>query len=166
MTYEIIQLHPIASQLTGQTFGRLTAIAPVGRGSNYNIIWLCICVCGTEHVTTAINIRSGKVKSCGCLIADANIKERQIHGMCRTPEYYVFNTMLQRCNNKKNHKYPLYGGRGIKVLYSSLDDFLSDVGRRPSNDLSIDRINNDGNYEKGNCRWATWKQQANNRRKR
>lgn len=78
------------------------------------------------------------------------------------PEYRSWNSMLQRCNNPKCHKYRLYGRRGIKVVYKSYKEFLADVGPKPSPKHSVDRINNNGNYVKGNCRWATAKEQANN----
>jgi hypothetical protein len=85
------------------------------------------------------------------------------HNMCGTPEYNAWNNMLQRCNNKKGKYYPYYGGRGIKILYKDFKHFYQDMGDRPEN-TSIDRIDNDGNYEPGNCRWATKSVQLSNRR--
>lgn len=88
------------------------------------------------------------------------------HNLSTTPEYYIWKCMRQRCNNPKSHKYPIYGGRGITVCerWNDFHNFISDMGTRPNKDYSIDRINNDGNYEPQNCRWSTRSEQMRNRR--
>lgn len=89
------------------------------------------------------------------------------HGLSKLPEYYIWKCMRQRCNNPKSHKYPIYGGRGISVCerWNDFNNFIIDMGRRPDVDYSIDRINNDGNYEPKNCRWTSRSEQMKNRRK-
>lgn len=112
------------------------------------------CHCGKVFVSLLDNVRRSKVRSCGCLVYK--------HGeSARSTEYTAWANMKQRCNNPKNPRYRCYGGRGIKVCREWLDysTFLQDVGRKPSPELSIDRINNDGDYEPGNVRWATTQQQ-------
>lgn len=94
---------------------------------------------------------------------------KMVHGMCHSPEYLIWNQMIQRCYNKNQYSYNNYGGRGIKVCPRWLDSFVyfhDDMGNKPSIEYSIDRINNDGNYEPSNCRWATKLDQASNRRER
>ncbi len=163
MSYEIISPKVTASNLTGQTFGRLTVIAPVGR-KHKQVQWLCICDCGTEHVTITPSLKKGDTKSCGCLTTDVMKKRMTTHGMTHTPEFRAWLHMKGRCNNPNHKRYKDWGGRGIEYRYESFEDFYADVGDKPSPELSIDRKNNDGHYERGNCRWATAKQQANNRR--
>ena len=100
---------------------------------------------------------------------DPNKLVRESHGLSHSSEYSTWNSMIQRCNNKKSKEYKNYGGRGISVCdkwLNSFSCFYNDMGRKPSKDYSIDRINNEGNYEPKNCRWATWTQQTNNTRKR
>ena len=148
--------------ISGQKFNRLTAIEPVGR-SGTSVLWRCVCDCGEQTEVRAYALRSGEIKSCGCARADRVIT----HGKTNTPEYKAWAGMIARCCNEKNKRYPLYGGRGINVCdrwRASFSDFLADMGQRPSPKHSLDRINNDGDYEPGNCRWADQKTQCRNRR--
>lgn len=129
------------------------------------------CFCGRTFIAIENNVNTGNTKSCGCLKKYAMRKNRQTggaqtHGRSSTNVYGVWQTMIQRCSNPNNHKYSLYGGRGITVCWEWTDfaNFYRDMGDPPRG-YSIDRINNNGNYEAANCRWATAKQQANNTRR-
>jgi len=157
--------------LTGQRFGRLVAIKAIEkRNGNCSIIWRCLCDCGNEHFAASCCLRSGHCKSCGCLQKEQGAqngrKSRTTHGMRKTPIYEIWKAMNQRCKNPKNKDFKNYGGRGITVCdrWHSFESFYADVGDPPEG-MSIDRWpDNDGNYELANFRWASPKQQANNRR--
>jgi hypothetical protein len=154
--------------LTGQRFGRLVVQQRAYRRPGVSPEWLCRCDCGAEKIIAASSMTSGRSKSCGCLRSDFG-KAKRTHGAKRTPEYYSWSHMIYRCENPKANRYDRYGGRGITVCERwrhSFENFLADMGNRPSPQHTLDRINSDGNYEPANCRWATWKQQANNRKKR
>lgn len=153
----------------GKKFGRLTALS-VSHRINYRTYWLCMCDCGKEKITTISHLNSGKTKSCGCYNKE-RIKETKIkHGLYDRKyryELYTYRNMINRCYNKKTKGYKYYGERGIKVCDSWLlnfEYFFKDMGFRPSDKHSIDRIDVNGNYEKSNCRWATKKEQIKNRR--
>lgn len=152
-------------------YGRLTLLTCL---ELKHTTWKCRCDCGNEVKVWASQLASGGTKSCGCLKKDRDIlwgkkdKNRQTHGMHGTPEYGAWTGMKQRCYNPKNKYYKDYGGRNIKVCkrwLNSFENFYTDMGPRPDNQHSLDRINNDGNYKPNNCRWADWFVQANNRRK-
>lgn len=148
--------------ITGNKIGDLTVISKEGLNKYNYAEWNCLCSCGKSIVRTSRQLKSKKLQSCGCKTTANSYK----HGGGSTPEYAVFNTMHSRCYNINNEKYPIYGGRGIKVCdrwFRNFENFISDMGLRPSDDHSIDRQNNDGNYEPSNCRWATREQQMRNR---
>jgi hypothetical protein len=145
--------------LTGQRFGKLTVAARMPSSRTGQTRWLCHCDCGKAKIVQAGNLKTGHVASCGCLAR---------HGLTKTPTYASWTAMINRCTNPRNPNYPNYGGRGITVCErwrNSFLDFLDDVGERPSLEHSIDRINNYGNYEPGNCKWSTATEQNNNRRR-
>lgn len=133
-------------------------------------LWRAGCECGGEIVAPLAYFRRGYITSCGCIKkTGSGIKNGATSHGKETPEYNTWRCMKSRCFNKNNVNYKNYGGRGITVCYrwlSSFENFLSDMGKKPGEKYSIDRINNDGDYEKDNCHWATQSQQANNKRPR
>jgi hypothetical protein len=149
--------------LTGKTFNRLQVISLYATDKSRQILWLCRCTCKTLTVTTGKYLRSSRVRSCGCLQRESVTKEinqRQI----LTPEMIAYNSAKGRCNNPNNEAFDNYGGRGIEFRFNSFKEFLSEVGNKPTPKHTIDRIDTDGHYEKGNIRWATFAEQARNRR--
>lgn len=151
--------------ITGMRFGRITVIDLHGVSKHGKKIWNCICDCGTQKKILSGSLLSGRTKSCGCFSVDNSREKATIHGHFYDSEYSVYRGIKKRCYNKKTLCYRLYGGRGITMCDRWLNDFnafLSDMGRRPGQEYSIDRINNNGIYEPSNCRWATAKTQCNN----
>lgn len=152
--------------LSGQRFGRLLVVRYAGLDKYGRARWLCCCDCGGEHTAQGGNLRTAHTKSCGCLSPDINRRQFVTHGKHGTVEYRAWSHMIQRCFNPNNKRYANYGGRGISVCERwrcSFANFLTDMGRKPSPQHSLDRIDNDGNYEKSNCRWTLAKQQNQNR---
>jgi len=150
---------------SGVKQGKLTVIEEVGKNAHGAHLWKCACECGAECVKNT-NILNGGVKSCSvsCGIAESN-RNRARHGAYRTKEYGTWAHIKQRCFNPDSTHYHRYGGRGITMhpaWVDSFEQFLAEVGKAPEG-LSLDRIDNEGNYEPGNMRWATRKEQSNNR---
>jgi len=152
--------------LTGQVFGRLTVVGFAGIGSNRSARWECICLCGAVVVINSATLRNGRTQSCGCYHKQLLRERNTLHGLCKSTEYGSWSNMRKRCNRPNDPQYADYGGRGITVCeeWESFENFYKDMGPKPTPKHSIDRIDNDGNYCKDNCRWATQKQQNTNQR--
>lgn len=162
--HKFITIAKNAKDLTGKRFGYLTALGPIGR-KRESISWLCRCDCGSETIIASYDLRSGHTKSCGCFRVQATLSRNVTHGASRTSEYEIWCSMKKRCSNPNAKFYERYGGRGIKICQAWQDSFgcfLRDMGPRPSPKHSVERINNDGDYEPLNCCWATSAVQARN----
>lgn len=147
--------------LEGQRFGRLVVLDLIAKKGEKTRLH-CRCDCGNEARPLACNVLRGLAKGCGCKVLEGN----HVHGMWGSPEYKSWNMLTQRCTNPKNKRWQHYGGRGIRVCdrwLASFEAFYADMGARPPN-TSIDRIDVNGHYEPGNCRWADAKTQRANQR--
>jgi len=167
---QVLILPANAIDLSGQTFGRLTVIRPSRRvkySSGYATYWSCNCACGGSNEVSGCHLRSGKIASCGCAKRSSASERATTHGKSKTAEYGVWRKMRGRCESPSDARHSYYGARGINVCerWKSFEAFLADMGERPSPLHSLDRINVDGNYEPGNCRWATRKEQNRNTRR-
>lgn len=150
----------------GSIFSRMEVIGWHGVNSHQQSLYLCKCVCGKQKVVMGSQLKNGKTRSCGCLAAELFKKRVTKHGLSSGSIYSIWAQMRRRCRSAKATFYSHYGGRGIKVCErwnKSFENFLADMGPRPSPKHTLDRRDNDGNYEPSNCRWATKKEQALNK---
>jgi hypothetical protein len=158
---------PRGDDLTNRKYGRLTVAACLNgvKSNGGGRTWICHCECGNTVQASTGSLNSGNTRSCGCLRTDMFTT----HGMAGTPEYVAWSDMKHRCFNPSNPEYRHYGGRGISVCQrwrDSFQNFFNDMGLRPSETHSLDRYpNNDGDYEPGNCRWASKSEQSSNTRR-
>lgn len=160
-------MHQLAKDITGERYGRLIAVSSFSKkqAKGTRLFWNCKCDCGKETTVCGTSLRNGATKSCGCWNDESATMSNRKHGMSNTKEYESWANMIQRCTNKNNKSYKNYGGKGITVCerWMKAENFLSDMGPKPSPAHTIERVSNRGNYEPGNCVWETRKVQCNNK---
>ena len=155
--------------MIGERFERLLVIAPAGRDAKRNALWHCSCSCGGETITAGYRLRRGETRSCGCLQRERVAARNLSHGQSGSRLYNIWLNMRARCGKPCHPQYRDYGERGISVCkqwgeFRAFHDWALSSGYAPH--LTIDRIDNDGNYEPNNCRWATHLTQSRNKRPR
>lgn len=154
-----------SQELIGRRFGRLVVTKTVRKKGRQGLA--VVCDCGTKKELDKGNVVSGRTLSCGCLIRDIG-RSRAFHGEYRnnkqSAEYAIYHGAKKRCQNPKDGAFKYYGERGVEFRFTSIEQFIADVGRRPSKEHSIDRKDTNGHYEPGNVRWATKDMQASNMR--
>ena len=154
--------------IIGNTYGKLTVIEVFGKDKHYNILYKCMCECGNTQISNASRLKSGKVKSCGCLRFEQPKQAFTKHGLRKHPLYTIWADMKQRCTNVNCSRYEDYGGRGISIYSLWKKDFKNFYNWAITNGyesgLTIDRIDNDGDYAPSNCRWVDRYVQGSNKR--
>ena len=151
--------------LTGQKFGKLTALVGIKREGKSQVYWQCICDCGNTSEVDSWSLRKNRTKSCGCNRGLA-LPDQTKHGYYNSRTYHTWEGMKQRCQNPNATRYESYGAVGVSVCerWQKFENFLEDMGERPKG-KTLDRIDPFGNYEPSNCRWATYKEQVHNQRR-
>jgi hypothetical protein len=168
---QYIPLPRQAKDITGQRFGRLAALGPVGKDRWGCLLWLCRCDCGNLTTAVTSNLISANTRSCGCLVQEGVYAYSRTHGKTKTPTHYLWTNIKTRCLNPNYKQFNDYGGRGITLCAAWIDDFaafhdyVSSLPHFGEKGYSLDRIDNDGNYEPGNLRWATQSEQTRNTRR-
>lgn len=160
------------NELSGRNFGRLTVIKQAGRASDRHVLWLCVCKCGNRILVRSRDLLNGHTKSCGCLKEDVNTKHGGRGAYVTERLYFVWRGMKNRCECQSTTGYKDYGGRGIRLCkewhnYANFREWAFANGYNPNAvqwECTIDRINNDGDYEPSNCRWVSMKVQSQNKR--
>lgn len=150
------------ADIEGQRFERLTALGIIEKRGG-KLLWLCQCDCGNTVSIPTNNLRNGHTRSCGCLRKETTKQRSITHGMTETTEYVSYCHAKARCTNPNDKRYNRYGERGIEFRFQSFEEMLNDIGLKPSPELTLNRIDNDGHYEKGNVAWGDWEEQNNNR---
>lgn len=152
--------------LVGKKFNRLTVISRDIRENKKKSYWNVVCDCGVRKSVIGCNLVNGELKSCGCFHRENQANRQRKHDMSHCNEYAIWENMISRCQNKNNKAYKNYGARGIVVSdeWKDFKNFFADMGNRPSLKHTLDRIDNQGNYCKENCKWSSWNEQARNRR--
>lgn len=167
---QFITLPKNAKDITGQRFGRLTAIGPVGKNKK-GVVWLCRCDCGNTVTPLTNHLASGNTKSCGCLQKEIAVRRNTTHGMTKHPIHQIWISIIQRCANPKDRSYANYGGRGIAICdewrhnFKTFHDYVSQLSHCGEEGYTLDRINNSLGYSPGNLRFATRVEQNRNQRK-
>lgn len=163
-----MKMSKLVKDLTGKVFGRLIVLEYAGTVKG-GATWLCLCKCGEKKIASSKSIQCGDTRSCGCLQDESNRLNPITHGGTvggKPTEYLIWKAMRSRCRNPKHKDFHSYGGRGITVCkrWENYAHFLADMGRRPSPELTIERVDTNKGYCKSNCKWGTWTEQNNNKR--